>query len=428
MKKIYKNIKSLMGAYDAPVMRLKGKEMSVVPVIEDAWLSVEDGKVTGFGRMKDMPSSFFENSGVCVPDRDRDRINTESGVSVEDLSGRFVFPAFADSHTHIVYAGSRETEYEDKIKGLSYVEIAKRGGGILNSADLLHRTSEEELYETAMERLYKCVSGGTGAMEIKSGYGLSTEDELKMLRVIRRMKETAPIAVKSNFLAAHAFPRNYSNDHDGYVDLIVNEMIPLVASEGLADFIDVFCDEGFFTVEQTDRMLEAGAKYGMRPKIHANELALSGGIQVGVKHNALSVDHLEYVGKAERDALRGSETMATVLPGAAFFLGMPYSPAKEMIEDGLSVALASDYNPGSSPSASMKFVLSLASIMMKLTPAEALNAATVNGAYAMGLAGKYGQILKGEKANFVITKPMPSFAYFSYSYTEDLIEKVVVNK
>lgn len=413
MRHIYKNIKSLMGGYSSPVVRLKGKQMAAVPEIENAYLIVEDGVVKDFGKMEDLDSSLCAETADTV---------------VEDLTGKYVFPAFADSHTHIVYAGSRETEYEDKIRGLSYVEIAKRGGGILNSADLLHVTSEDELYETAMKRLHMCVEGGTGAIEIKSGYGLSTEDELKMLRVIRRMKENAPIAVKSNFLAAHAFPRNYLDNHEGYVDLIVNEMIPLVAGEGLADFIDVFCDEGFFTVEQTDRMLEAGCRYGLRPKIHANELALSGGVQVGVKYNALSVDHLEHVGQAERDVLRDSETMATALPGAAFFLGMPYSPVREMIDDGLAVALASDFNPGSSPSASMKFVLSLASIKMKLTPFEALNAATVNGACAMGLGGEYGQIVRGKKANFVITKPMSSFAYFSYAYTENLIDKVIVNK
>lgn len=413
MRHIYKNIKSLMGGYSSPVVRLKGKQMAAVPEIENAYLIVEDGVVKDFGKMEDLDASLCAGTADTV---------------VEDLTGKYVFPAVADSHTHIVYAGSRETEYEDKIRGLSYVEIAKRGGGILNSADLLHVTSEDELYETAMKRLHMCVEGGTGAIEIKSGYGLSTEDELKMLRVIRRMKENAPIAVKSNFLAAHAFPRNYLDNHEGYVDLIVNEMIPLVAGEGLADFIDVFCDEGFFTVEQTDRMLEAGCRYGLRPKIHANELALSGGVQVGVKYNALSVDHLEHIGQAERDVLRDSETMATALPGAAFFLGMPYSPVREMIDDGLAVALASDFNPGSSPSASMKFVLSLASIKMKLTPFEALNAATVNGACAMGLGGEYGQIVRGKKANFVITKPMSSFAYFSYAYTENLIDKVIVNK
>lgn len=408
--KVYKNIKALMGAYEAPVSCLKGKEMDNVPTIRDAYLIVdENGMIADFGAMSDLPE-FPDNVEVC------------------DLSDRFIFPAFADSHTHIVYAGSRELEFVDKIKGLSYVEIAKRGGGILNSADLLHRTSENELYDTAMERLLRCMEGGTAAIEIKSGYGLSTEDELKMLRVIRRMKETAPITVRSNFLAAHAFPRNYADNHDGYVDLIVNKMLPLVAKENLADFVDVFCDEGFFTVPQTERILEAAAKYGIRPKIHANELACSGGIQVGVKHNALSVDHLEHTGDEECEALLHSQTMPTVLPGAAFFLGMPYAPVRKMIDYGLPVAVASDYNPGSSPSASMKFILSLASIKMKMTPYEALNAATVNSAYALGLAGQYGQILKGEKANFIITKPMPSFEYFAYSYTENLIEKVIVNK
>lgn len=408
--KVYKNIKALMGAYEAPVSCLKGKEMDNVPTIRDAYLIVdEDGVIADFGAMSDFPE---------IPDT----------AEVKDMSGRFIFPAFADSHTHIVYAGSRELEFVDKIKGLSYVEIAKRGGGILNSADLLHRTSEDELYDTAMERLLRCVEGGTAAIEIKSGYGLSTEDELKMLRVIRRMKETAPITVRSNFLAAHAFPRNYTDNHDGYVDLIVNEMLPLVAKENLADFVDVFCDEGFFTVTHTERILEAAAKYGIRPKIHANELARSGGIQVGVKYDALSVDHLEHTGEEEYEALLHSRTMPTVLPGAAFFLGMPYAPARKMIDYGLPVAVASDYNPGSSPSASMKFILSLTSIKMKMTPNEALNAATVNGAYALGLDGRYGQILKGEKANFIITKPMPSFEYFAYSYTENLIEKVIVNK
>lgn len=408
--KVYKNIKALMGAYEAPVSCLKGKEMDNVPTIRDAYLIVdENGMIADFGAMPDLPE---------IPDT----------TKVCDMSGKFIFPAFADSHTHIVYAGSRELEFVDKIKGLSYVEIAKRGGGILNSADLLHRTSEDELYDTAMERLLRCVEGGTAAIEIKSGYGLSTEDELKMLRVIRRMKETAPITVRSNFLAAHAFPRNYTDNHDGYVDLIVNEMLPLVAKENLADFVDVFCDEGFFTVTHTERILEAAAKYGIRPKIHANELARSGGIQVGVKYDALSVDHLEHTGEEECEALLHSRTMPTVLPGAAFFLGMPYAPARKMIDYGLPVAVASDYNPGSSPSASMKFILSLASIKMKMTPNEALNAATVNGAYALGLDGRYGQILKGEKANFIITKPIPSFEYFAYSYTENLIEKVIVNK
>ncbi len=410
MRTVYKNIKQLIGAYDSPAGVLEGAAMAAAPMTGNAFLIVKDGVVEKFGGMDSLSDADVDDA------------------TVEDLSGQFVFPAFADSHTHIVYAGSREQEYEDKIRGLSYVEIARRGGGILNSADLLRRTSENDLYEMAMERLMRCVEGGTGAIEIKSGYGLSTGSELKMLRVIRRMKETAPVAVRSNFLAAHAFPREFADDHDGYVSLIVGEMLPEVAKEGLADFVDVFCDEGFFTVPQTERILAAAAKYGIRPKIHANELARSGGIQVGVKYGALSVDHLEHTGDEEIAALRGSGTVATVLPGAAFFLGMPYAPARRMVDSGLPVAVASDYNPGSSPSASMKFVLSLASIKMKLSPVEALNAATVNGANAMGLGGSHGQIVPGWKANFIITKPMPSFAYFSYAYTENLIDKVVVNK
>ena len=410
MKTVYKNIKQLIGAYDSPAGVLEGAAMAAAPMTGNAFLIVKDGVVEKFGGMDSLSDADIDDA------------------TVEDLSGQFVFPAFADSHTHIVYAGSREQEYEDKIRGLSYVEIARRGGGILNSADLLRRTSENDLYEMAMERLMRCVEGGTGAIEIKSGYGLSTGSELKMLRVIRRMKETAPVAVRSNFLAAHAFPREFADDHDGYVSLIVGEMLPEVAKEGLADFVDVFCDEGFFTIQQTERILAAAAKYGMRPKIHANELARSGGIQLGVKYGALSVDHLEHTGDEEIAALKGSGTVATVLPGAAFFLGMPYAPARRMVDCGLPVAVASDYNPGSSPSASMKFVLSLASIKMKLSPVEALNAATVNGANAMGLGGSHGQIVLGWKANFIITKPMPSFAYFSYAYTENLIDKVVVNK
>ena len=372
MKTVYKNIKQLIGAYDSPVGLLEGAAMAAAPMTGNAFLIVKDGVVEKFGGMDSLSDADVDDA------------------TVEDLSGQFVFPAFADSHTHIVYAGSREQEYEDKIRGLSYVEIARRGGGILNSADLLRRTSENDLYEMAMERLMRCVEGGTSAIEIKSGYGLSTGSELKMLRVIHRMKETAPVAVRSNFLAAHAFPREFADDHDGYVSLIVGEMLPEVAKEGLADFVDVFCDEGFFTVPQTERILAAAAKYGIRPKIHANELARSGGIQLGVKYGALSVDHLEHTGDEEIAALKGSGTVATVLPGAAFFLGMPYAPARRMVDCGLPVAVASDYNPGSSPSASMKFVLSLASIKMKLSPVEALNAATVNGANAMGLGGSHG--------------------------------------
>lgn len=414
MLDIYVNIKSLMGVRKTPVKFLKGVELDTIEAIDDAYLIVEDGIIKDYGKMAGFANIYGERCGA--------------NTAVHDLSGRFVFPAFVDSHTHIVYPGSREQEYEDKIRGLSYAEIAKRGGGILNTAANMHLTDEDTLFDMSMQHLQQCIDGGTAAIEIKSGYGLSTEDELKMLRVIRRMKECSPVTIKANFLAAHAFPTSYRDDHDGYVRLIIDEMLPIVAGEGLADFIDVFCDEGFFTVSQTARILEAGIKHGLKPKIHANELGLTGGVQVGVEYGALSVDHLEHVGDAECECLKSSKTIATALPGASFFLGMPYTPLRQMIDSGLAVALASDCNPGSSPSASMKFVLSLASINMRLTPVEALNAATVNAAAAMDLAGTYGQISPGLKANFIITRPMPSFSYFSYSYTENLIEQVVINR
>ena len=341
-----------------------------------------------------------------------------------DARGGMLFPSFCDSHTHLVYAGSREREFLDKIDGLSYEEIARRGGGILNSADLLHRTSEERLYDEAMVRVREIAAKGTGCVEIKSGYGLTTEDELKMLRVIRRIRETAPLAVKATFLGAHAVGRAYAGRQEAYVDLVCREMVPAVAAEGLADFIDVFCDEGFFTVAQTARILEAGARYGLVPKIHANELAVSGGVQAGVAHGALSVDHLERSGAAEIEALRGTRTMPVLLPGAAFFLGMSYPPAREMIRAGLGVALASDYNPGSSPSGDMRTVVALASIRMRMTPAEAIHAATLNGAYAMGLSDDYGSITVGKVANFFLTEPMPSIEFLSYAYTTPLIRRV----
>ena len=335
-----------------------------------------------------------------------------------------LFPSFCDSHTHLVYAGSREQEFLDKINGLSYEEIARRGGGILNSADRLHETSEEELYRQAMERIREIIAMGTGCVEIKSGYGLSTEDELKMLRVIRRIRETSPLEVRATFLGAHAVARAYRGRQGEYVDLICREMLPAVAREGLADFIDVFCDAGFFTVEETERMLAEGRRYGLRGKIHANELAVSGGVQAGVRCGALSVDHLERSGAEEIEALRGSETMPTLLPGAAFFLGMSYPPAREMIRAGLGVALASDYNPGSSPSGNMRMVVALASIRMRMTPAEAIHAATLNGAYAMGLSDRFGSITPGKTANFFLTRPMPSVEFFSYAYQTPLIDRV----
>jgi imidazolonepropionase len=338
-----------------------------------------------------------------------------------------VFPAWCDSHTHIVYAGSRESEFVDKINGLSYEEIAKRGGGILNSAARLQQTSEDELFEQALKRCEEIMRFGTGAVEIKSGYGLTVDDEIKMLRVIRRLKNAVPLEIKATFLGAHAVPAEFRDRREAYVDSIVNEMIPRVAAENLADYVDVFCDKGFFTVPETDRILEAGVRYGLRPKIHANELDYSGGIQIGVQHDALSVDHLEFTGKDEIETLLNSSTMPTLLPSTAFFLRLHYPPAREMIASGLPVALASDYNPGSSPSGRMSFVISLACIHLRMTPEEAINAASINSAYAMGLATSHGSITKGKTASFFITKPMPSVAYMPYSFGSDLIDRVFIS-
>lgn len=333
-----------------------------------------------------------------------------------------VLPSWCDPHTHIVYAGSREAEFVDKIKGMSYAEIARRGGGILNSADLLHTLSEEQLYNQAVTRAWEMIRKGTGCIEIKSGYGLNTADELKMLRVIQRMKETLPVRIVSTFLGAHAVGRQYTQPQ--YVDLIVNEMIPEVGKERLADYIDVFCDKGFFTTDETSRILEAGARWGMRPKIHADELASSGGVEVGVAHHALSVDHLESMADEQIETLRGSDTMPTALPGTSFFLNMPFAPGRKMIDAGLGLAVASDYNPGSTPSGDMKFVVSLACIKMRLLPEEAINAATLNAAYAMGLSKEYGSITVGKVANFFITTPIPSVSFIPYAYTSPLINRV----
>jgi len=407
MKLLVKNIKKLVQVEDLPKTCVAGSDMKVLSSIDDAYLYIYDGLFADFGPMSSCPDHY--------------------DAEVVDATGCMVFPSFCDSHTHLVYAGSREIEYVDKIRGLSYEEIAKRGGGILNSAELLRAASEDELFESAMERINEIISLGTGAVEIKSGYGLSTESELKMLRVAHRIRCESPIAVKSTFLGAHAVPVEYRGRQSEYVDLIVKEMIPQVAAENLAEYIDVFCDKGFFTIAETERMLEAAAKYGLRPKIHANELALSGGIQLGVKHSALSVDHLEFTGDEEIAALLDSTTMATLLPGAAFFLGMDYPPARKMIDAGLPVALASDYNPGSSPSGDMKFILSLACVKMKMLPEEAINAATINSAYAMGLSGTHGSISRGKIANFFITKPIPSYEYLPYAYTQKLVDRVFLN-
>lgn len=404
MRTLVDNIGCITGIEREGLLRLCGEEMNLMETLDDAWLLVEDSRIEAFGSRSE-----------GIPENVDRRI---------DAGGGMLFPSFCDSHTHLVYAGSREQEFLDKINGLSYEEIARRGGGILNSADRLHEASEDELYASAMERVREIAAMGTGCVEIKSGYGLSTEDELKMLRVIRRIRETVPLEVRATFLGAHAVARSYRGRQEEYVDLVCREMLPAVAREGLADFVDVFCDEGFFTVPQTERILREAARFGLRPKIHANELAVSGGVQAGVRCGALSVDHLERSGAEEIEALKGTGTMPTLLPGAAFFLGMSNPPAREMIRSGLGVALASDYNPGSSPSGNMRMVASLASIRLRMTPREALCAATINGAYAMGLSGEFGSITAGKTANFFLTRPMPSVEFFTYAYQTPLIEKV----
>ena len=421
--------------------RLQGTEMSRLDVLHDAWLLIEDGRFAAFGSGRVpggsgcVPGGFAVGScrvpggSGCVPGgfavgSCRVSGGSAAGSQVLDANGGAVLPSFCDSHTHLVYADSREGEFVDKIQGLSYEEIARRGGGILNSADRLHALSEDALYRASMHRIDEIIRKGTGAVEIKSGYGLNTADELKMLRVIRRIKETSPIRVVSTFLGAHAVGRQYSQPE--YVDLVVNEMLPEVAREGLADYVDVFCDRGFFTPEETTRILEAALKYGLRGKIHGEELAQSGGVEVAVKCNALSVDHLESMTDEDIRLLRGTDVMPTALPGTSFFLNMPFAPARKMIQNGLGMAIASDYNPGSTPSGDMKFAVSLACIKMRLMPAEALNAATLNSAYAMGLSHDYGSIAVGKVANCYVTDPIPSVDYIPYAYTQPIINKVIL--
>ena len=419
---IIKNIGELVGIVPEGVVRKQGAEMAEIGVLKDAWLAIEDGKIAGVGKMADLvghddkvgepvePTVIPGNDHSVIPGNDPESLDAEGGM---------VMPTFCDSHTHLVYAGSRDGEFLDKINGLSYEEIAARGGGILNSADLLHETSEDELYRQSMERVREMRATGTGAIEIKSGYGLNPADELKMLRVIRRIKETVPALVKSTFLGAHAIGRGYT--HEGYVQAVIG-MMPQAAE--LADFVDVFCDEGFFTVDDTDRILTAGAACGLKAKIHANELAVSGGVRVGVKHKALSVDHLERTTDAEIDALRGSETMPTMLPGSSFFLGIPYGRAKAFIDAGLGIALASDYNPGSSPSGDMRFIMALACIRMRLTPTQALNALTLNAAYAMGLSDITGSITPGKRADLILTHPGWTLTKLPYTYQTPFIRQV----
>jgi imidazolonepropionase len=406
---LIRNIRCLVNVEEDPALRVCGKEMSKLATIDNAFLLIRDGLISSFGKMEDIGTK-------------------ESGSNTEiiEAGGRFVFPSFCDPHTHLVYSGSREKEFRDKLLGLSYAEIAKRGGGILNSAKRLHDTPEDVLYLQSMIRINEIISLGTGAVEIKSGYGLNTEDELKMLRVIRKIKEITPLEVKATFLGAHAVPEEFRKNKEAYVDLVINEMIPLVAYEDLADYIDVFCDDGFFSAIDTERILMAGMKYGLLPKIHANEMGFSGGVQTGVRYNALSVDHLECSGDEEIKALLGTETMPTLLPGSAFFLGLPDPPVRKMIDAGLGVALASDYNPGSSPSGNMKLVMSLACIRWKMLPEEAINAVTINSAYAMGISDTHGSIAKGKVANVFITKEIPSYDFMPYAFGSDLIDIVIL--
>jgi len=407
---LIKNIKELIQVEETPRLKVAGREMAELNTLKNAWLFIDAGRIVDFG------SSTHEFVSPRLHE-----------LKVIDATGRLVFPSFCDSHTHLVYAGSREIEYTDKIRGLTYEEIAKRGGGILNSAKRLHDATEDELVEQALSRLNEIMMLGTGAVEIKSGYGLSVEDELKMLRVIRKLKDLTPVTIVPTFLGAHAVPEIYKGRQEEFVDMVISEMIPQVAADGLADYIDVFCDRGFFTIEDTERILMAGMKYGLRPKIHANELDYSGGIQAGVKYNALSVDHLEYTREEEIKCLLGSDTMPTVLPGAAFFLGLPLAPVRTMIDAGLPVAMASDFNPGSSPSGNMQFILSLACINYRMLPEEAINAVTLNTAYAMGLSEEMGSIARGKKANLFITKSIPGFEFMPYAYGSNKVETVILN-
>ena len=410
MNLFIKNIKALAGIHPKNKLVLRGNELSHLPVIENAFLLTEGDKIKSFGSMNEIFS-----------------LNIPTGTEEINAKGKFVLPAFCDSHTHLVFAATREEEFVDKIKGLTYEQIAAKGGGILNSAKKLSATSEEELVESALKRLEEVRSQGTGAIEIKSGYGLSVEAELKMLRVIRKLKAFSPLKIKSTFLGAHAIPVEYKLNRNEYIRIVIEEMMPRIADENLADYCDVFCENGFFTPEETDKILQAGWKHNLKPKIHANQLAISGGVQAGVRNNAISVDHLENIGDEEISVLKNSNTIATMLPAAAFFLRLPYPPARKMIEENLAVALATDFNPGSSPSGRMSFVISLACIQMRMTPEEAINAATLNGAAAMELADDYGSIAIGKKANLIITKEISSLANIPYHFGEDKIDRVILN-
>lgn len=406
MRTLFKNIKELLQIRDRSISFVSGKGMAKLPSIKNAYLLVERGLIKDFGAMANCP-------------------NIEVGKTI-DATGKMLLPAWCDSHTHLVYAGNRESEFVDKIKGLSYQEIAEKGGGILNSAKTLQDTSENDLYQQSKTRLEEVMALGTGAVEIKSGYGLTVESELKMLRVIKRLKDSYPIPIKATFLGAHAVPLAYKNNKAGYIKLLIETMLPQIAETLLADYIDVFCETGYFSVEDTERILEAGKQYGLMPKIHVNQFTSIGGVQAGVKHHALSVDHLEEMRDADIEALKNTNTMPVALPGCSYFLSIPYTPARKMIDAGLPLALATDYNPGSSPSGNMNFVVSTACIKMKLTPEEAINAATINGAYAMGLENEVGSITIGKQANLILTKPLNSYGFMPYAFGTNHIEKVFI--
>jgi imidazolonepropionase len=406
MKILFKNIKELIQVRENSIAFVSGKEMKVLPTIKNAFLLIEDGLIVDFGSM--------------------DELSDTEVNQVIDASGKMIMPTWCDSHTHIVYAGNREGEFVDRINGLTYEEIANNGGGILNSAKKLQAVSENELYNQSKVRLEEVMSLGTGAVEIKSGYGLTYESELKMLRVIKRLKENYPIEIKATFLGAHAVPSNYKNNKEGYLKMLIDEVIPQVSKENLAEFVDVFCEKGYFSVEDTEAILKAGKKYGLIPKIHVNQFTSIGGVQIGVQYNALSVDHLEVMNAEDISVLKNTRTMPVALPSCSYFLGIPYTPARKIIDEGLPLALATDYNPGSTPSGNMNFVVSTACIKMKMTPEEAINAATINGAYAMGLETKVGSISKGKLANLILTKPINSYGFIPYSFGNNQIESVFV--
>ncbi|WP_417786552.1 imidazolonepropionase [Tenacibaculum sp.] len=406
MTTLFINIKELIQIRETSTKKVSGASMNILPTIKNAFLLVENGIITDYGSMKKVPASADKTV---------------------DCTGKMMLPTWCDSHTHIVYAGNREQEFVDRINGLSYEEIANRGGGIVNSAKKLQETSEEELYQQSAKRLEEVIALGTGAVEIKSGYGLTVDAELKMLRVIKKLRENYNIPIKATFLGAHAFPTEYKNNKEGYINLIIEEMLPKVAEKNLADFVDAFCETGYFSVEDTDRILTAAQQYGLTPKVHVNQFTTIGGVQVSIKHNALSVDHLEVMNTNDIEALKGTQTMPVALPSCSYFLSIPYTPARDIMNAGLPLALATDYNPGSTPSGNMNFVVATACIKMKMTPEEAINAATINGAYAMNLSDEVGSITKGKKANLILTKEIPSYGFLPYSFGSNLIDSVFIN-